>query len=233
MWQDQITALLNEQRFRLIALDWRGFGESESNTTVTSMELLADDVAALMDALGTQRAILCGLSMGGYVAFAFQRKYPERVGGLVLADTKPDADSEEARANRAKVAQLAETEGPGAIADLQVPNLISDYTRQHHRAVEALVRRMVEAATGSGIAAAARGMALRADANDLLPQITVPTLVVVGAADKVTPPTLAQGYAVKIPGAEFAQIPRAGHLSNLEQPEAFLEVVRNFLLASF
>jgi 3-oxoadipate enol-lactonase len=233
MWQGQITALLNEQRFRLIALDWRGFGESESNTTVTSMELLADDVAALMDALGTQRAILCGLSMGGYVAFAFQRKYPERVGGLVLADTKPDADTEEARANRAKVAQLAETEGPGAIADLQVPNLISDYTRQHHREVEALVRRMVEAATGSGIAAAARGMALRADANDLLPQITVPTLVVVGAADKVTPPTLAQGYAVKIPGAEFAQIPRAGHLSNLEQPEAFLEVVRNFLLASF
>ncbi len=233
MWQGQITALLNEQRFRLIALDWRGFGESESNTTVTSMELLADDVAALMDALGTQRAILCGLSMGGYVAFAFQRKYPERVGGLILADTKPDADTEEARANRAKVAQLAETEGSGAIADLQVPNLISDYTRQHHVEVEALVRRMVEAATGSGIAAAARGMALRADSNDLLPQITVPTLVVVGEADKLTPPTVAQEYAVRISGAEFAMIPRAGHLSNLEQPEAFLEVVRNFLLASF
>jgi 3-oxoadipate enol-lactonase len=233
MWQGQITALLNEQRFRLIALDWRGFGESESTTTVSSMELLADDVAALMDALGMQQAILCGLSMGGYVAFAFQRKYPERVGGLILADTKPDADTEEARANRAKIAQLAESEGPGAVADLQVPNLISDYTRQHHLEVEALVRRMAEAATGSGIAAAARGMAQRADANDLLAQITVPTLVVVGEADKLTPPTVAQAYAAKIPGAGFAVIPRAGHLSNLEQPETFLEVLRNFLLAAF
>jgi 3-oxoadipate enol-lactonase len=233
MWQGQITALLNEQRFRLIALDWRGFGESESNTTVSSMELLADDVAALMDALGMQQAILCGLSMGGYVAFAFQRKYPERVGGLILADTKPDADTEEARANRAKIAQLAESEGPGAVADLQVPNLISDYTRQHHLEVEALVRRMIDAATGSGIAAAARGMAQRTDSNDLLAQITVPTLVVVGESDKLTPPTLAQEYAARIPGAGFALIPRAGHLSNLEQPETFLEVVRNFLLAAF
>ena len=233
MWQGQIAALLNEQRFRLISLDWRGFGESESNTPITTMDLLADDVAALMDALGTPQAILCGLSMGGYVALAFQRKYPQRVGGLILADTKPDADGEEARANREKVAQLAETEGTGAIADLQIPNLLSDYTRQHSLETEALVRRMIESATANGIAAAARGMAQRADSNDLLPQIAVPTLVVVGESDKLTPPTLAQEYAVKIPDAEFAQIPRAGHLSNLEQPEAFLDVIRNFLLASF
>ncbi len=233
MWQSQITALLNEQRYRLVALDWRGFGESESNTTITSMELLADDVAALMDALGMQQAILCGLSMGGYVAFAFLRKYPQRVSGLILADTKPGADTEEARANRAKVAQLAEAQGPGAVADLQLPNLISDYTHQYHLEVEARVRRMAEAATGSGIAAISRGMAQRADSNDLLPQITVPTLVIVGERDALIPPSVAQEYAEKIPGAQFAVIPYAGHLSNLEQPEAFLEVVHNFLLASF
>jgi 3-oxoadipate enol-lactonase len=233
MWEGQITALLNEQRFRLVALDWRGFGESESSRTLTTMELLADDVAALMDALGMQQAVLCGLSMGGYVAFAFLRKYPQRVSGLILADTKPDADTEEGKANRTKIAQLAEAQGPGAVVDLQLPNLISNYTRQHHLEVEALVRRLAEAATGSGIAAVSRGMAQRADSTDLLSQITVPTLVVVGEQDALTAPSVAQEYAAKIPGARFAVIPHAGHLSNLEQPEAFLEVTCNFLLASF
>ncbi len=232
MWQGQITTLLNEQRYRLVALDWRGFGESESTTTLTSMELLADDVAALMDVLGMQQAILCGLSLGGYVAFAFLRKYPERVQGLILADTKPGADNEEGRANRERIAQLAESEGPGAVADLQVPRLLSAYTRQHHLEVETQVRRMAEAATGSGIAAVSRGMAQRADANDLLAQISVPTLVIVGEQDALTSPTVAQEYAAHIPEAQLVVIPQAGHLSNLEQPEAFFAAIHNFLLAS-
>ncbi|MBV9256429.1 MAG: alpha/beta fold hydrolase [Ktedonobacteraceae bacterium] len=232
MWQGQITALLNEQRFRLVALDWRGFGESESNTTLSTMELLADDVAALMDALGMQQAILCGLSLGGYVSFAFLRKYPERVKGLILADTKPDADTEEGKANRERIAQLAQSEGPDAVADLQVPKLLSDYTRQHHPEVEARVRRMVEAATGSGIAAVSRGMAQRTDAHDLLAQISVPALVLAGEQDVLTPPTLAQEYAAHISGSQFVVIPQAGHLSNLEQPEAFFEAIHDFLQAS-
>ncbi len=99
MWEGQIATLLNERHFRLVALDWRGFGESEGAGELCTMELLADDVAALMDALGMQQAMLCGLSLGGYVAFAFLRKYPERVRGLIFADTKPDADSEEGKAN--------------------------------------------------------------------------------------------------------------------------------------
>jgi 3-oxoadipate enol-lactonase len=233
MWQGQVAALLNEQRFRLVSLDWRGFGESEGATTLSTMELLADDVAALMDALGMQQAILCGLSLGGYVAFAFLRKYPERVRGLIFADTKPDADTEEGKANRERIAQLAEAEGPGAVADLQMPKLLSDYTRQHHPEVETQVRRMAEAATGSGIAAVSRGMAQRSDANELLAQISVPTLVLVGEHDALTPPTVAQGYAGHIPGAQFVVIPQSGHLSNLEQPEAFFTALHHFLLASF
>ena len=230
MWEGQMTALLNEQQFRLVALDWRGFGESELNTDVSTMEMFADDLAALMDALGMDSAILCGLSMGGYAAFAFLRKHPQRVKALVLADTRPGADSEESKTNRESLAQLAEAEGTEAVANLQVPRILSEYTRQQHPEVEIRVRRMIDAATPAGIAAAARGMAQRSDASDILTRIACPTLVVVGEQDALTTPDIAQEYASSIPGAQVAVIPNAGHLSNLEQPEAFFDVLRNFLL---
>ncbi len=230
MWEGQMTALLNEQQFRLVALDWRGFGESELNTDVSMMEMFADDLAALMDALGMDSAILCALSMGGYAAFAFLRKHPQRVKALVLADTRPGADSEESKANREALAQLAEAEGTEAVANRQVPRLLSDYTRQQHPEVELRVRRMIDAATPAGIAAASRGMAQRSDSSDILTHIACPTLVVVGEQDVLTPPDVAQEYASFIPGAQVAVIPNAGHLSNLEQPEAFFDVLRNFLL---
>jgi len=167
--------------------------------------------------------------MGGYAAFAFLRKYPQRVYGLILADTRPGADTPEAQANRENVAQIAETQGTGAIADLQVPRLLSEYTRQHHPEVEIRVRQMIEAATVQGIAAASRGMARRADSTDLLVSIACPTLVIVGEQDALTPPSVAQEYAAKIPGAQLVVISNAGHLSNLEQPEAFLQAARGFL----
>jgi 3-oxoadipate enol-lactonase len=233
MWADQLKALLDENRFRLVAPDWRGFGESDITAEISTMEMLADDIAALMDSLGIDTAILCGLSMGGYVAFAFLRKYPRRVSGLILADTRPGADTAEVRANRENVAILAESQGTGAIADLQVPRLISDYTRQHFPTVELRIRQMIDAATSQGIAAASRGMALRADSSDVLSAITFPTLVLVGEHDVLTPPDIAQDYAAKIAGVQFSVIPHAGHLSNLEQPQAFLQAVNAFLQASF
>jgi 3-oxoadipate enol-lactonase len=233
MWEGEITALLQEERYRLVALDWRGFGESDVSTDVSTMEMFADDVAALMDTLGMQNAILCGLSMGGYAAFAFLRKYPQRVKRLILADTRPGADTAEARANRENVARLAETQGAEAIADLQIPKLISEYTHQHHLEVEMRLRQMINAATAQGIAAASRGMALRHDSTDLLATITCPTLVLVGEHDALTPPAVAQDYAAKIPQAQFVTIPYAGHLSNLEQPQAFLQAVSGFLRSEF
>ena len=229
MWEGKLMALLGEGRYRLVALDWRGFGESEITNGISTMELFAGDVAGLMDALGIQNAILCGLSMGGYAAFAFLRKYPQRVAGLILADTRPGADTPEAQANRENVAQIAETQGTGAIADLQVPRLISEYTRQYHPEVEARVRQLIDEATPQGIAAASRGMAQRADSTELLGGITCPTLVIVGEQDALIPPAVTQDYASCIPGAQFAVIPQAGHLSNLERPEAFLQAIGGFL----
>jgi 3-oxoadipate enol-lactonase len=229
MWQGELMALLGDERYRLVALDWRGFGESEITTPVSTMELFADDMAGLMDSLGIQQAVLCGLSMGGYAAFAFLRKYPQRVSGLILADTRPGADTPEAQANRENVARLAETQGTGSIADLQVPRLLSEYTRQHHPEVEMRVRQMIEAATVQGIAAASRGMAQRTDSTELLAGIACPALVIVGEQDTLTPPSVAQEYASQIPGAQLVVIQHAGHLSNLEQPEAFVQAVRGFL----
>ncbi len=215
MWQGELITLLSDERYRLVALDWRGFGESEITTSISTMELFADDVAGLMDFLGIQQAVLCGLSMGGYAAFAFLRKYPQRVAGLILADTRPGADGPEALANRENVAHIAETQGTGTIADLQVPRILSEYTRQHHPEVEMRVRQMIEVATSQGIAAASRGMALRTNSTELLARITCPTLVIVGEQDALTPPSVAQEYASQIPGAQLVVIQHAGHLSNL------------------
>ena len=233
MWREQMVALLNDQRYRLVALDWRGFGESEISNEVSTMEMFAEDVAGLMDALGMEQAIICGLSMGGYAAFAFLRKYPHRVRGLVLADTRPGADDDERKANRERIARLAESRGTEAIADTLVPTLIAETTRQYRPELEARIRRMIDAATSRGIAAASRGMALRADATDLLASIACPTLILVGDHDALTPPAVAQSYATGIPGAQLKIIAGAGHLTNLEQPEAFLEAIRGFLLTSF
>lgn len=229
MWDGDIAVLLAEQRYRLVSLDWRGFGESDIPNDISTMELFADDVAGLMDQLGIEKAVLCGLSMGGYAAFAFLRNYPRRLSGLILADTRPAADTPEAQANRENVAQLAESKGTGAIADFQVPRQLSDYTRQQHPEVEIRVRQMIESATAQGIAAASRGMARRADASDLLANIDCPTLVIVGEQDVLTPPAMAQEYAAKIVGAQYVVIPRAGHLSNLEQPDMFVGAVSGFL----
>jgi pimeloyl-ACP methyl ester carboxylesterase len=229
MWDGEIAALLPEERYRLVSLDWRGFGESDIPNDISTMELFAGDVAALMDQLGIEKAVLCGLSMGGYAAFAFLRSYPQRLSGLILADTRPGADTPDALANRENVAQLAETQGTGAIADLQVPRLLSDYTRQYHPEVEIRVRQMIEAATAQGIAAASRGMGQRSDSTDLLASIPCPTLVIVGEQDALTPPALAQEYAAQITGAQYVVIPQAGHLSNLEQPDVFVGVVSGFL----
>src|SRR5437016_12101182 len=133
----------------------------------------------------------------------------------MLADTRPGADTAEGRANRENVARLALSKGTEAIADLQLPKLILEYTRQQHPEVEARIRQMINAATPQGIAAASRGMAQRADSTDLLATIAFPTLVIAGEQDVLTPAEVARDYAAKIAGAQFVVIPRAGHLSNL------------------
>ncbi|HEY1351757.1 MAG TPA: alpha/beta fold hydrolase [Ktedonobacteraceae bacterium] len=234
MWAGEIQALRKQERYRLIALDWRGFGESElpqeqSRPAISHMATLADDLVGLMDVLGIARATLCSLSMGGYVAFAFARRYPQRLHGLILADTRPGSDTPQAQATRADVARLAENQGTAAIADLLLPRLLSASTRQLRPAVETRVRQLIDCATPAGIAAASRGMAAREDTTDLLSGLACPTLVIAGEQDALIAPQAVQEYAARIPGAQLALLANAGHLSNLEQPRAFLQAVHQFL----
>lgn len=224
MWQPQIEALRN--RYRVIAPDLRGFGGSDAPPGPYLMDTLADDAAALLEHLGVPRAVVVGLSMGGYVAFAFWRRHRDKVAAMVLADTRAGADSDEGRATRETNARLAEEQGAGAIADKMIPNLVAAGATPE---VRDTLRRLITANGPDGIAGALRGMAARVDSGPDLPGIDVPVLVIVGEEDSLTPPAEAERLAAALPSATLRRIAGAGHLSNLEQPEAFNAALLEFL----
>ena len=229
MWMSQINALTQTRQLRVITPDFRSFGESDISEGPYLMETLADDIAALLNALQIETCVLGGLSMGGYVAFAFYRKYGARLRALILADTRPQADTDAGRAAREELAQLAERQGSRAVVERQLPRMLTAATLQDPTGITARLRAMMEAATPVGIAGALRGMALRPDSTDLLPQITCPTLIITGEEDALIPLADAQLMVERIPNAQVFTIPRAAHLSNLEQPEAFNQRLVAFL----
>jgi pimeloyl-ACP methyl ester carboxylesterase len=229
MWAPQISTLIQSHDFEVITPDFRGFGESDVPEGPYVMDTLADDIATLLDALHIETCVLGGLSMGGYVAFAFYRKYSPRVRALILADTRPQADTAEGRAAREENARLAEREGSQALAERFLPKLLTAETLQEPTGTTARLRAMMEAATPTGMAGALRGMALRPDSTDLLSQIQCPTLLLVGEEDGLTPPADAQLMARSIPHTQLVTIPHAAHLANMEQPEAFNRALSAFL----
>ncbi len=226
MWAQQEEAL--SLRFRVITVDLRGHGESDAPLWRYTLEQSADDVNALLDQLSIQQAIFVGLSMGGYILFAFYRKYAARVKGLVLADTRAQADAAEGKDGRFQMAQTAYKKGPTAIADLMMPKLLSPATIQTRTALVQQVRSMIENNQISGIAGDLMAMAERPDSIPLLSQITCPTQIIVGELDQATPPSDAKLMADQIPNARLAIIPGAAHLTNLEQPETFNQIVVAF-----
>lgn len=226
MWQPQIVALA--PHFRVIAPDLRGFGLSDVPPGPYSMDLFAADLAGLLDNLGIEQVILGGLSMGGYIAFAFMRHYPARVRALFLADTRANADTSDARVGRETNAQLAESQGAGAIADKMLPALLAPHATPE---LHAHVRGIIERNQPQGIAAALRGMALRPDSTDLLAQINVPTLFIGGSEDTLTTPAVLHEMHAAVVGSQMVELPGAGHLSNLEQPDAFNAALLTFLHA--
>lgn len=227
MWAPQVAALSAEAR--TIAPDLRGFGESGRAAGPYTMERFADDVAALLDALGVEKAVIAGLSMGGYVAFALARRHPQRLRGLLLADTRADADPPEGRTQRRETAALVQKKGSAVLVDALLPRLLWEGTARDRPDVVARVRAMIEAAPPESVAHALVGMAERLDSNDILPEIRVPTCVLVGEHDAITPPATARAIADAIPGARLVILPGAGHLSNLESPDAFNAAAQGFL----
>jgi pimeloyl-ACP methyl ester carboxylesterase len=216
-------------RHHVITPDFRGHGETSLPDEDSTMDRLAEDIHGLLDELGLRRVVLGGLSMGGYVSFAFYRRYPERVLALILADTRAGADTEEARRARAELAAIAEKEGSAAVAEQTLPKLVGASTQQRNPQLLEAVRQMIHTTPPAGIASALRGMAGRPDSNGLLPKIQCPTLILVGEEDTLTPPSEAEAMAKVIPGARLGKISDAGHLSNLEQPIQFDSLLYDFL----
>jgi 3-oxoadipate enol-lactonase len=225
-WAPQLGALVDHSR--CIAPDLRGFGETTCAAPFT-MDQYADDVAGLLDVLGVERAVLCGLSMGGYVALALWRRHRRRVRALVLADTRGGADTDEARAKRRALAAVAREKGASAVADAQIGSLVGASTQERSpQAVDAL-HHMLETAPVDGIVGALEAMMARADSLPLLPTIDVPTLVLVGAEDVLTPEAEARRLQEGIPGSRLEVIAGAGHASSFERPAAFNRLVSEFL----
>lgn len=226
LWAPQLAGLGGVAR--CIAPDLRGFGASVGPAP-RSMDRHADDAVALLDALGVRRAVVCGLSMGGYVALALWRRHPARVRALVLADTRPDADGEEARERRRALLQVAREQGAAAVAERLLDGMVGKTTRRTRPAVVARVRAMLERAPVPGIVGALEAMLARPDSTPDLATIRVPTLVVVGDEDALTPPAVARAMHEQIAGSTLAVLAGAGHVSNLEQPAAFDDAVRGLL----
>lgn len=226
MWAPQEAAL--SPPFRVVAPDLRGHGESDAPLWHYSLDQAADDVRGLLDRLAIRQAVFVGLSMGGYILFAFYRKYADRVKGLVLADTRAQPDTDEGKQARFEMAQIAYKQGRGAIADIMIPKLLSPATIRTRPDLVQCVREMIEGNQVSGIAGDLMAMAERPDSVPLLRRIACPVQIIVGELDVATPPAEAKLMAEHIPNARLAVIPGAAHLANLEQPESFNRIVRDF-----
>ncbi len=227
LWTEQIAALSSS--YRVVAPDLRGFGESDASAGTVTMNRMAQDVALLMDHLGIPRATIGGLSMGGYVVLAFYKQFASRVRALILADTRPQADTEEGKQGRAQQAEKALAEGMGGIADAMLPKLLTPETVSKHPDMVKRVRDMMLKTKAEGAAAALHGMAARDDSTALLAKITVPALILVGAEDAITPLADSQKMSQAIPGSRLVVIENAGHVSNLERTEQFNDAVLDFL----
>ncbi len=224
IFRHQIDSLTG---FRRIAPDLRGMGQSDAPDLGYSMATYADDLAALIDVLGEDRVVLIGHSMGGYIAFEFLRRYRARVAGLVLMDTRPEADSAEGRKARDQLVTRVRDQGAIAAAEAMLPRF---FTPSVPPDIIQLVRDMIVATPVSGIVGALTSMRDRPDSTPLLSTLVgVPSLVVVGDEDVITPPAIAQTMAAAIPDARLVEVPGAGHLPCVEQPVPTTRAILKFL----
>lgn len=233
MWSAQIAELARHSR--VIAPDLRGFGQSGVTSGTVTMQQYADDLAVFLDSLAIlEKVVFGGLSMGGYIAWQFWERHPNRLAALVLCDTKAVADDAEAARGRLKTAEQVTSQGPSGLVENMLPRLFCETTLRENPAFVSETRQIMLNSSPVGIAAALRGMAARPDMTGKLSGIRVPTLVVCGESDVISPPKEMRTIASSIPNSRFCEVPRAGHLSPLEQSaivngelQAFLATVGN------
>lgn len=227
MWQPQ-TDFLNK-KFRVIAYDVCGFGGSEVGSGQFTMETCADDLVALMDHLGLKKAVWCGLSMGGYIALRAIEKFPDRCRGLVLCDTRSEADGNEGKLKRAAAITTIQKLGATAFVDGFLQSVFLPESIAQGKDFVAQTKKIILANSPLGICGALLAMGMRTDTTDALRGIAVPTLVVVGENDALTPVAMAQNLHERIRNSRLAVIPNAAHMCNLENPGEFNRHLLEFL----
>lgn len=227
IWEHQLAGLDGWTR---IAPDLRGMGQSDAPDLGYSMTTYADDLLALLTTLGVERVVLCGLSMGGYIAFEILRRAPERVRGLIIVDSRAEADTAEGRRGRDADAARVREGGAAAIAEIMLPKTFATRTLEQQVPLVERVRRMMVATPQAGLLGAIAALRDRPDSFPLLRTlIALPALVVVGEEDRITPPDRAQAMVDALPDGELVMIPGAGHLSPMERPEAVTGAITSFL----
>ncbi|WP_292004358.1 alpha/beta fold hydrolase [Chlorobium sp.] len=219
MWDEQLRAL-EDAGIAAIAPNAYGIEGSPEKTDWT-FEEYASDIAAMLDGTGCEKATVAGLSMGGYQAFAFYRLYPERTASLVLCDTRAEADAPEAVRQRQEFIEAVETGGPGEAVRRMMPNYFAPATYTSDPSLVDRAEAMITRQSRAAITSAMKAIMNRADATALLPDIACPVLVLNGSEDRLTTPETARAIASGIPGARLELVENAGHLSNMERPEAF------------
>ncbi|HMI82670.1 MAG TPA: alpha/beta fold hydrolase [Polyangiaceae bacterium] len=224
MWDAERAELSRDRR--VIVPDLRGFGASATLSAPSVLDEHADDIARLLTGLGIERATVAGLSMGGYIALALARRHPQRLARLILADTKSAPDSPDGRRARDENIELVRSQGVPPLVERLLPKLLSAGASPE---VVARVRALGGRQTREAIASALAAMRDRADSTPMLAAIDVPTLVIVGEADSISPPAEARAMASALPRGELTIIAGAGHLTNLESPSAFMTAIRKFL----
>jgi 3-oxoadipate enol-lactonase len=228
MWSPQMASLPN--RYRAISYDVRGHGASDIGDPHYTIDLYVDDLLALMDHLVITKAVLCGLSMGGYIALRAAERAPERIRGLILCDTKSEADTDEGKIRRSDTLRLIQARGVHAFAQEFVKSIFAPRTFTHrHEAVE-LIKQIIGSNQPTAVCGALLALAARTDTTARLVSISVPTLLLVGEHDQLTPPSATKAMHDRIQGSRMHIIPEAGHMSNLENPEAFNALIESFLL---
>lgn len=228
MWRHQLSDLASD--FRVIAPDLRGFGGSGVTDGVVSMDQFADDLVALLAALGIDEpVVLCGLSMGGYIAWQFARRHAARLRALILCDTRAVADPPEAVRNRRRVAETVLEHGAEPLAGAMPSNLLSPVTLEQQPELLEELRRTIAGTSPQGIAAASLGMAERPDSSELLGTLNLPALLIVGVDDAISTVTEMSGIAAAMPQARLVEIPAAGHMAPLENPGPVIAAMREFL----
>jgi 3-oxoadipate enol-lactonase len=227
MWEPQVQVL--KEKYRVITYDVRGLGRSPAGGAPAAMERFVDDLFGLLDVLGLPAAVLCGLSMGGYIALRAVEREPRRVLALILADTRSQADTEEGQKSRLAAIKGIEEDGLQPFAEDFMRKAFAPRTLEQDLPCVDAIRGTILKNDPQGVCRVSRAIMSRTDTTAALPEISVSCLVICGEHDSLTPPSVGRAMAEAIPDARFVLVPDTGHLSSLENPRAFNRELLEFL----